>query len=144
MHSTDKKKKRRNNGKNWYEQDGKYESILYVQPTNGSELKKEAEKLVRSLKLKVKVVEGNGRSLKGLIQRSDPFVKSLCGREGCKACELNKDINCRERDCVYAMKCLDCEENGKRQEYRGQTGRSLGERIEEHFIIGEGRIRDTH
>ena len=38
------------------------------------------------------------------------------------------NIDCRTRGCVYEIKCEECEVR-----YIGQTGRSLFERMNEHF-----------
>ena len=38
------------------------------------------------------------------------------------------EIDCRTRGCVYEITCEECS-----RKYRGQTGRSMFERINEHF-----------
>ena len=138
-----KKGKTKGRGHKWYEEGGKYESVLYVQATAEGELKRKAEEIVKKIGLKVKVLERSGRSLKSLLQRSDPFSTRLCGREGCVLCGCNSEIDCRERDCVYSIKCFDCEEEGVLQEYRGQSGRVIGERIDEQFKYWERKEKNN-
>ena len=48
-------------------------------------------------------------------------------------CDIGSGLDCRERECVYSIVCKDCKDAGNRKEYRGQTSRSIGERIDEHF-----------
>ena len=67
-------------------------------------------------------------TVKGELQRSNPFKIERCGRNDCVLCRFWIDIDCRKRGCVYEIKCSDCS-----RKYRGQTGRSLYERINEHF-----------
>ena len=107
--------------------------MLYVQATEQGELKKQVEEIVGRVGLKVKVLERSGRSLKSILQRSDPYGTRLCGRQGCVLCSLGSGIDCRERECVYSMRCMDCDEAKRLQEYRGQTGRGIGERIDRQF-----------
>ena len=109
----------------WYKGDGKYESVLFVQPTKDSELKKKVQQLAKRNKVKVKVVERAGLTVKRVLQRSDPYEKKY-ERKDCVMCELGKSGECRERGCGYQ---LMCKTDGRK--YRGQTGRSVYERVRE-------------
>ena len=57
----------------WYAKDGKYESVMFVEATPASELMKRVQYVVRRLKFKIKVVERAGATIKGILQRSNPF-----------------------------------------------------------------------
>ena len=135
------KKKMGKKGKNfkWYEDGDRFDSVVYVQNTVNGKLKTEVERIAKRLGLKIRVLEKSGTSVKGFLQKSEPFGKKLCGREGCASCERGLGLDCREHACVYSIKCKDCRERGVEKEYVGQTNRSIGERMDEHVkdIIGK-------
>ena len=43
-------------------------------------------------------------------------------------CKLKSGFDCRTRGCVYQLECIECE-----RKYRGQTGNSGYERVNQHF-----------
>ena len=110
----------------WFRADGKYESVMFVQPTPGSVLKAEVQKIARRNKLKIKVVEKAGSTVKKVLQRSDPYERHCCGRAGCPMCESGRYGECRNRGYVYQWMC---KADGRK--YRGQTVRSVFERTKE-------------
>lgn len=120
MKALDKREKK----SNWYGK--RYESVMFVQPTEGSELKRRVQLIAKRHKIKVKVIEKAGVTVKKALQRSDPFPKRVCGREGCVVCVFGKPGICRERGCVYELQC-----KGDGKKYIGQTGRSVSERVSE-------------
>ena len=89
---------------------------------------KRRKKACKRNKLKIKVVEKIDSTVKGELQRSNPFKVRKCGRENCMIFKQGVKINCRTRGCVYEIKCEECE-----RKYVGQTSRSLYERMNEHF-----------
>ena len=102
-------------------------SVLFVQPTVGSELKRKVQMSARRNDVKVKVIEKAGLTVKKALQRSDPYPKKKCGRGDCETCEFGMDGDappgeCKTRGCVYQ---LTCREDG--MIYRGHTGRSVYE-----------------
>ena len=106
-------------------------SVLFVQPTIGSELKRKVQMSARRNDVKVKVIEKAGLTMKKALQWSDPYPKKKCGRGDCEICEFGMDGDappgeCKTRGCVYQ---LTCREDG--MIYRGQTGRSVYERVKE-------------
>ena len=113
----------------WYKCDGKYESVLFVEATPESELKKKVERLVRKHKLKILVVERAGSTTRAVLQKSDPFRHQSCDRNRCVTCKNGDGVDCRSRGCVYQ---IECKENECGRKYRGTTGRSLYERVNEH------------
>ena len=112
----------------WYAKDGHFDSVMFVEATPGSELAKRVRTLIMRLGFKIKVVERAGRTIKGLLQRSNPFGINHCGREECRICEQGIPIDCRTRGCVYKYICVDCE-----RKYCGQTGRTIFDRDSEHM-----------
>ena len=63
----------------WYSRGGQYESVMFVEATPGSEMMRRVQNVVRRLKMKIKVVERAGETIKGLLQRSNPFGVQDCG-----------------------------------------------------------------
>ena len=114
--------------KRWYAAGGKYESVMFVEPTPKSVLKKSVIGIAKKYGLKVRVVERVGATVKGILQRSNPFGKKPCTRDDCRMCTEGVDgVDCESRGCVYQLRCREDE-----RLYRGQTGRSMYERTKEH------------
>ena len=111
----------------WYDRK-KYDGVLFVDVTEDNELKREVQRLCKKNKMNVKVVEKMRGTVKSELQRSNPFRKRRCGRKDCVVCDISDGVDCRTRGCVYEIRCNDCS-----RKYIGQTGRSLYERIKEHF-----------
>ena len=51
---------------------------MFVEATPKSEYLRSVKKLVRKHKLKIKVVEKVGQTIKHVLQRSDPYQKNIC------------------------------------------------------------------
>ena len=116
----------------WYQRNGGYESVMFVEATPESELKKRIQMVVKRLHLKIKVVERAGCTIKSMLQRSNPFGVKDCLRDRCLICSQGCGTDCRTRGCVYEFLCVDCS-----RRYRGQTGRSIYERGVEHLKAWE-------
>ena len=117
--------------RDWYKREGKYDSVMFVEATAGSELRKEVEKIVRKQKVKIKVVERVGTTVKRLLQKSNPFQRQGCGREQCVVCDSGCGVDCRTRGVVYELWCKEC-----KRKYRGQTGRAVYCRVKEQVSEG--------
>ena len=126
-------------GKEWYKENGKFEAVMFVEATPKSEYLRNVKKLVTKHKLKIKVVEKAGQTIKQVLQRSDPYQNNTCNRDNCFVCANDIPINCRERGIVYELRCTVCQN----RKYRGQTGRSEFERVGEHFEGLEGEDPST-
>ena len=124
--NTDRSEKR--GKKDWYKEGGKYESVIFVEATPKSVLKERMERVIAKHKLKMRVIERVGTTIKRLLQKSDPFMKSVCDRNDCVLCQKGSKVNCRDRGCVYELECIECQ-----RRYRGQTSRSMYERTREHM-----------
>ena len=128
--------KRKNNFE-WYKKQGRFDTVMFVEATPGSELKRKVQEAAKRNKIKVKVVERVSSTIRGLIQKSNPFKIMKCERADCVVCKLDSNFDCRTRGCVYKIKCKEC-----KREYKGQTGRSTYERTCEHIDDWEkGRDR---
>ena len=79
---------------NWYkknknihnENNNEYKSVLFVQPTRGSVLKRVYEDVIRKSRCRVRVVERAGRSVCQTLQKSYPFTKTRCVSDECFVC----------------------------------------------------------
>ena len=124
-------RKKKESKQDWYKAGGKYDSVMFVEATPESILKKAIEKVIRKFKVKIKVVERVGTTVKRVLQKSNPFQGRDCGREGCLICAEGSKNDCRVRGVVYELWCKEC-----LRKYRGQTGRSAYVRIREHMDEG--------
>ena len=125
---------RRKQKRNWSKKEGAVESVMFVQATENSELKNRIQISAKKNGLKIKVQERTGTKLKQILQRSDPFSKKRCNRETCEICKRELGNMCRVQGCVYELECKGCSgKEGVRNKYRGQTGRSMYARINQHF-----------
>jgi len=106
----------------WYMAGGDCETMLFVDATSESVVKKRVETVVKRNGMKVKVVERAGTTMKQMLQKSDPFPLTGCGRRMCVMCENEMGVDCRTRGCVYE---IECKEEGCGKKYVGMTGRSV-------------------
>ena len=138
----ERRKNRKEKRKNWFSKDGKHETVMFVEATENSELKYKVQAAAKRNKIKVKVLEKSGISMKSILQKSDPFDKIDCQRRECVMCnstDVITEVDCRSRGCVYEMVCSLCKDKLKNEKYRGQTGRSMYERMKGHFQDWNGK-----
>ena len=110
----------------WYRGENyEFDSVMFVEASPDSKYKTEVEKLARKNKLKIRVIERAGQTVKQLLQRSDPFQSRICGQNDCFVCKHNLPINCRERGVVYQLICKLC-----LRKYDGQTHRNTCLRLD--------------
>ena len=118
-------KKKKNN---WFKKKEDVDAVMFVQATDNEEMKKEIQKCAERNKMKLKIIEKVESNIRKELQRSNPFKSETCGNTKCKICELETGVNCKARGCIYEMHCKLCD-----RKYRGQTGNSAQERINQHF-----------
>ena len=116
---------------------------MFVAVTPNGELKHKVQDACKRNGVKVKVIEKMDRTVKNQIQRSNPYGWEHCARNDCPTCNRGIQINCRARGCVYEIECTDCKETVTKQ-YRGQSGRSIYERMKEHFREWEQKSMDSY
>ena len=80
---------RKKKSKNWHLKNGKHETVMFVNATPNEILKRKVEQSPKKRKIKVKVVERRGNTMKKMLQKSDPFRKLKCIEDmqrgyGCK------------------------------------------------------------
>ena len=82
---------------------------------------------------RIKLVERTGQQLKSMIWKADPWGGIQCWDLDCPVCEHEqKKRICRVSNVVYISTCMDCQEEGRKCSYIGETSRSLAERAREH------------
>ena len=92
-----------------------------------------------------KVVESGGRTVKSLLQRSNPTATAGCTAEDCIACrggDRGAGGNCRKNNVTYEIECGTCQGEG-RSVYVGETARNLYTRGMEHSKKYEGGKQDS-
>ena len=112
----EKTKEKRGRKEDWYKQRNKnkekeFKSVLFVQPTEGSILKKKYEEVIEKSECNVKVVERAGTSVKKQLQKSYPFSQEKCddkcfvwvssGKGKCRRVNVNYEIECIREVCEY-------------------------------------------
>ena len=137
-------KKKRKKRENWYkakrDKRGKeYMSVLFVQPTKNSALKKKYEEIIDKSECSIKVVERAGTSVKSKLQKSYPFPKSICD-EKCFVCQSEGKGNCRRCNITYDIQCT---RQGCKYVYQGETCRNAYVRGGEHLKGLERREQDS-
>ena len=82
--------------------------------------------------LKFKVVEGGGRSIKSIVQKSNPTETPGCGQSDCMACAVGRGEggNCQRSNIQYEMRCGTCQD--ETPVYIGESSRNLYTRAKEH------------
>ena len=78
--------------------------------------------------IKIRVVEKAGRSIKSMLQRSDPFKERRCGRESCFVCTTEGKESCDKNGINYAVTCTSCE-----NVYHGETSKNAFTRGKQHL-----------
>ena len=127
-------KEKRKRKENWYKQKTKnkekeFMSVLFVQPTEGSVLKKTYEEVIERSMCNVKVVERAGTSVKNQLQRSYPFNQEKCS-DKCFVCVSGGKGNCRKSNVNYEIECI---RDGCEYVYLGETSRNAYCRGLEHL-----------
>jgi hypothetical protein len=92
-----------------------------------------------------KIVESGGRTVKSLLQKSNPTATIGCTAEDCIACnggDRGAGGNCRKNNVTYEIECGMCQ-GDERSVYVGETSRNLYTRGAEHSKKYEGGKQDS-
>ncbi len=101
--------------------------MVFIPTTPNSTLQRAFQEEKRKSRFKIRVDETSGRSLKQILQRSNPFKERQCSRDQCPVCTTGGKGSCDMKGVNYEIQC-EC--GGK---YIGQSSRSSYERGREHF-----------
>ena len=111
----------------WYKRGG-YVSVIFFPSTPNSVLQRCYQAEIDCQGIKIRIVEKAGRSVKSLLQRSDPFKERVCSREGCFVCTTEKKGSCDKNGVNYAITCTNCE-----NVYNGETSKNAYTRGKQHL-----------
>jgi hypothetical protein len=89
---------------NWYMKDGVSETVMVVDATPNECLKKAVEKVAELHKVRVKVVERRGRTIKSMLQKSNPFPLRKCAKRDCVLCVNDMGLTVEREG--WCMKCF--------------------------------------
>eukprot|EP00794_Sanderia_malayensis_P002694 gene2694-3113_t len=117
---------------NWYKNE-KYDSVIFIQSTLGSELKRKYQSEIDRCGVRIRVVKKAGRSLKSQLQRSDPFKEASCNRETCLICKTGGRGSCSKDGINYEIACVGCEQQGRDMNPVNQAVN--GELIAKEFLV---------
>ena len=137
-------KEKRQKKSNWYKKKSKgekedFKSVIFVQPTKDSVLKKKYEEVIRKSDCKVKVIERAGVSIGQKLQKSYPFEKEKC-RNDCFVCLSGGKGNCLKENVNYEIECV---REGCDYVYYGESCRNGMCRGEEHLRGIRKRDKDS-
>ena len=125
----------------WYGK--RNQSVMFVQATPGEILRKEIDSVMKKCGFKVKVVEKSGRSVIGLLQRSDVTPQLRCYDNSCPVCLTGERGLCRVEGVGYKVWCVPCKERGVDVIMHGETGRTAADRCSEHISRMRGRAQSN-
>ena len=122
----------------WFRKAG-YSAVLEVPSTPQGILSRMVKESMNNIELpnnmKIMIKEINGKTLNSLVNNSyNPSPSTLCTRLNCFPCEGNttKKENCWSENINYEITCNDCQKDGRRAVYIGESGRSTYSRGLEH------------
>ena len=114
-----RKERIRTKGLKKYYKKQNYDAILFIPSTPNSELKKMYKNVIENSGINIDIVEKSGRSMKSMLQKSNPFKEEKCSRSSCLTCNTNGKGPCTTEGITYDILCEDdCEVNGI---YRGES-----------------------
>ena len=125
-------KKKRDKKLEWYKKGG-FESVVFVPSTPGSELQRRYQEEIDHHGFRIRAVECTGRTIKGSLQRSNPFRRATCGRVSCFICETGGRGSCEKENVNYDIACVGCEEDETKSVYHGETSKNSYTRGAQHL-----------
>ena len=109
---------------------GDFKSVLFVQPTKNSVLKKKYEEVIEASKCNIRVIERAGKSISQKLQKSYPFSKVKCASNDCFVCISEGKGNCMKENINYEIECI---REGCEYVYFGESCRNAYSRGREHL-----------
>ena len=96
------------------------EGVMFLPHTENSVLAKRVREKLKMLegftRIRLRIVERAGEKLMDLLHKSNPWDKTLCGREDCKLCNGTDEKlwgTCKTRNIVYETECYTCKEKNE-------------------------------
>ena len=97
---------------------------MMVPATPNGELRQSIEEKAKAANLKVKIVEKAGMKLSAYLKKYDTTnTKSRCNEKDCMICNntTKNSRKCRIPNIVYKITCKECEKQGLKAHYFGET-----------------------
>ena len=107
-------------------------SVIFVEATPDSELKKLFDKEIKQRRMKIKVVERTGTKMKNILQKNSVLNDKQC-TEDCFVCATTGKGNCMGSGATYAIRCEEDHDGGKVYQYDGRTTKNAYARGKEHM-----------
>ena len=139
----------------WFrnDQNNTHDFPIFCPCTPNSELlhkwRKVAEDITKQSKdtIRPKIIEQGGTALKSILCKPSSR-ENHCTDPECYVCECDKNgsLGCRKTSVGgigYEIQCLECNENGKKSLYHGETSRTLYTRVKEHMYQGRDTTNET-
>ena len=131
---------------NWSNRGG-FIAPIFVPPTPNGDLARELKDIAeREAEAGVlfRIVETGGRSIKSMVQRSNPTSTLGCDMAACLPCRTGPGDggNCRGSGVNYQVECQLCPP-GKKSIYHGETARNLFTRGGEHEASYRGQLEKS-
>ena len=109
---------------------------IFVPPTPNGELAimlKEIAEKEAEVGIHFRIVETGGKTIKHMVQKSNPTASPGCDKETCLPCRTGRGDggNCRSSGVNYQVECQLCPP-GLKSLYHGETARNLFTRGAEH------------
>ena len=102
--------------------------MIFIPTTPQSKLKLQYEEIIKESKIKMKVIERRGQTLKSILQKSEPLSNYKCERkEECMVCKNGNKGDCRRENVTYKISCSECEKI-----YIGETSKNAFTRGQQH------------
>ncbi len=125
----ERRKERKAKKTSWY---GNFDSVIFVEATPDSELKKLFDKEIKQRRMKIKVVERTGTKMKNILQKNSVLNDKQC-TEDCFVCATTGKGNCMGSGATYAIRCEEDHDGGKVYQYDGRTTKNAYARGKEHM-----------
>ena len=131
----ERRQKKQKKKHNWSAKGGKI-SPIFVPPTPNGELARQLKEIAETEAedgVQFRIVETGGRSIKSVVQISNPTATAGCVDTGCLACKTGRGVggNCQKSSINYQIDCQLCPAD-ERSTYIGETARNLLTRGKEH------------
>ena len=131
----ERRQKKQKKKHNWSAKGGKI-SPIFVPPTPNGELARQLKEIAETEAedgVQFRIVETGGRSVKSVVQISNPTATAGCVNTGCLACKTGRGVggNCQKSSINYQIDCQLCPAD-ERSTYIGETARNLLTRGKEH------------